>query len=180
MLLTILLRYRHPIILGVFPFLFFLLIDGAALAGSRRPVVGDEESRGTNVRWTTKGDVIVINYDLAGGADAKYKVQVIMKKENDPSFSIAPVTLEGNVGENVTAGTNREIRWYYRQDYPQGFQGEGYFFEIQVQELKGQSTWVYYMVGAAAVTGGVVALLLSRNQNSTPPQVELPMPPDRP
>jgi hypothetical protein len=102
-----------------------------------------------------------------------------MKRDNDPSFEAEPITVEGDIGEGYFSGTNREIRWYYRRDYPAGFEGEGYYFEIHVKQLGKQSKWLYYTVGAAAVVGGVVAFLVSKNQDELPPG-GIPLPPGRP
>ena len=169
-------QYRRPIILGLIPLLsiLFIIIPGYCQSTS------SEEAVGTNLRWTTKGDIIVINYDLIGPLDAKYDVRFAMKKENDPTFKALPQTVEGDFGEGFFAGTNREVRWYYRRDYPQGLQGEGYFFEIYVKLIKPKTDWVYYAIGGAAVTAGLIAILLTKSQDTQPPQSELPLPPGRP
>jgi hypothetical protein len=177
MILTAFLRYRRSIALFMLPFVSILVLHIPATA--QEPAAADE-TRGTNIKWTTKGDIIVVNYDLSGSPESKVAVSVVMKKEGDPAFSAVPLTVEGDVGEGFFAGTNKEIRWYYRRDYPQGFQGEGYYFEIHVQDVGQPTTWLYYVIGGAALTGGIIALLVSKNQNTVTPAVELPLPPDRP
>ncbi len=174
MIMKHLLRYQRQIVLAVLPFLAALLLHSPVMAQQE-----DEKPQGTNVKWTVKDDIIVINYDLKTDPDLKFKVDVVMKRETDPAFSAAPVTTEGDIGEGYFAGTNREIRWYYRRDYPQGFEGEGYYFEIHVQEIGKESKWLYYAVGAAAIAGGVIAFLVSKNQNELPPG-GIPLPPGRP
>jgi len=169
-------RLRKPVIAGLIPLFCWFALNVPATGQDK---VRDEQ-RISNVRWTTKDEVIVINYDLNGSTEDQYTVDITMKRENDPSFSAVPHTVEGDVGEGFFAGTNREIQWYYRRDFPQGFQGEGYFFEIHVRTISHQSTWLYYALGAAAVTGGVIAILVTRGQDHTPPTLELPTPPARP
>ena len=173
MIMKRILRYQRLIILGMLPLLSVMLLHTPALAQE------DEKPQGTNVKWTLKDDVIVINYDLKTDPDLKFKVDIIMKRETDPAFSAVPITVEGDVGEGYFAGTNREIRWYYRRDFPQGFEGEGYYFEIHVQQMGKESKWLYYALGAAAVAGGVVAFLVSKNQDELPPG-GIPLPPGRP
>jgi hypothetical protein len=142
---------------------------------------GKSDASITNIRWTSKKDVITINYDLNGTADQKYSVDIAMKKDNDSTFFIIPTTVDGDVGSEVAAGTNREIHWYYQHDYPKGFAGPGYYFEIHVKLVEQQSNLLYYIVGAAALSGGVVALLIGKGQNSTfRSNLDLPMPPGRP
>jgi hypothetical protein len=170
-------KYNRIIITGLFPFLILLLITDPGLAGQ-----DPSEEAGvhpTNIRWSVKDDVIIINYDLASNPDSKYKVDITMKRETDPEFTAIPLSVEGDIGEGYFAGTNKEIRWYYRRDYPQGFQGEGYFFEISIIETGKESAWLYYAIGAAAVTGGVLAFLISKNQGDIPVGT-IPGPPGRP
>jgi len=160
MILNKIFSYRRLIILGMLPLLLCLLVELPGFAQDS----SSDEARSANVRWTTKSVVIVINYDLIGETDAQYEIHILMKRENDPSFT----------------GNNREIRWYYRRDYPQGFQEEGYYFEIQVKTLAQSNTWLYYALGGAALTAGVIALIVSKNQTSSSSVLELPLPPGRP
>jgi hypothetical protein len=171
-------RYRRYITLLLLPCVCILLLQTRAVA---RGDEGGGDATITNIKWTTKNELIVINYDLNGATDTKYSVDIVMKRENDPAFSIIPKTVEGHIGQGAFAGVNREIRWYYRRDYPRGFEGEGYYFEIHVQTMSEKSALLYYIVGAAALTGGVVALLLGKGQGPTfNGNLELPMPPVRP
>ncbi len=170
-------RCRRGIKMVLLPFVAILVLHVPAAGQDSNPQDGP---RGTNIKWTTKGDLIIVNYDLNIPADQRVVVDVIMRKEGDPIFSAIPQTVEGDVGEGQFGGNSREIRWYYRRDFPQGFQGEGYFFEIHVREIGTPMTWLYYVVGGAALTGGIIALLVSKNQNTVTPAVELPLPPDRP
>ena len=170
--------YQRPMILVLLPFLCLLLFWTPAFS---RTSGTNEEPKSSNVKWTTKNDVIIINYDLSGSPDDKYIVSVLMKKEDDETFIIQPLTVEGDVGEGLFSGTNREMRWYYRRDYPQGFPGKGYYFEIQVKEISQTNMMIYYIAGGVAVVGGLVALLASKNQTNKPPDAgDLPFPPVRP
>lgn len=170
-------RIRKPVVCGLLPILLLLFTEpGGAAAG--RPA-DDEEVQGTNIRWTVKDDVIVINYDLLESVDIKYRVDVIMKREGDEAFAATPLTVEGDIGEGFFAGKNREIRWYYRRDYPSGFQGAGYFFEFRIEKIGEDNTLLYYALGAAAIAGGVIAFIVGGSQEE-PPVVGIPAPPPRP
>ena len=174
MIMKHLLRYQRPIVCAMLPLLALMLLQTPAQAARQ-----DDQPQGTNIKWTVKDDIIVINYDLKTDPDLKFRVDVIMKRESDATFAATPLTVEGDIGEGYFAGTNREIRWYYRRDYPQGFEGEGYYFEFKVQEIGKESKWLYYAIGAAAVAGGVVAFLVSKNQDELPAG-GIPLPPGRP
>ena len=176
MILTKFLQYQKPILFGLLPLLFALLIDVPAFAQEK----SSDEEKPTNVKWSTKEDIIIINYDLNSPTEEKYDVSIIMKREGDDSFAVVPAAVEGDIGTGLFAGTGREIRWYYRRDFPQGLQGSGYYFEIHIKMIKESSKLIYYIVGAAAVTGGLIVLLVSRNQNTTIPPLDLPTPPARP
>ncbi len=170
------LRIQRPIALLLLPLFLLLAIHAPARAGESLP----EDVKSSNVRWVTKGDVIVINYDLMAPTDGRYQIDIIMKNDKDPSFSVAPKTVEGDIGEGPFAGANREIRWYFRQDYPRGFEGEGYYFEIRVNPVRQQSNLLYYLLGGAAVAGGAILLLAGKSSSTTNGNTDLPMPPGRP
>jgi len=175
MILKTIARYQRTIILAMLPFvlLFVLEIPATAQDTSPAPYV-------SNIKWSAKGDIITVTYDLNGSADATYNIITVMKRENDPLFRAVPAAAEGDLGEGISAGVSREFRWYYRRDFPQGFIGEGYYFEVEVKQLPTSHTWMYYAIGGAALTIGIVALIASRHQNSTRPVIELPYPPPRP
>ena len=179
MILNKLFASARFILLGLLPQLLFLLVYTPGYSQEKQENVTDA-NRVTNVKWTTKDEVIIINYDLKGAPDGKYEVKVVMKREGDNSFVAIPRTAEGDIGEGFFAGVGREIQWFYRRDYPQGLQGAGYYFEFQVKTVNQQSKWLYYVAGAAALTGGVLAFIVTRGQDHTPPVLELPTPPARP
>jgi hypothetical protein len=89
-----------------------------------------------------------------------------------------PQNVEGDVGVGFFAGPGRQIIWSYKKDYPAGFQGEGYFFEVRVKSASGDNSWLYYTIGATAVVGGVIAILLATKEAAS--VKELPFPPGRP
>ncbi len=170
------LSIQRPVALLLLPLFLLLAICAPVRAGESQP----EDVKSSNVRWVTKGDVIVINYDLLASMDSRYQIDVIMKNDRDASFSVVPKTVEGDIGEGPFAGANREIRWYFRQDYPRGFEGEGYYFEIHVQPVRQQSNLLYYVLGGAAVAGGMIFLLAGKSSGTTNGNTDLPMPPGRP
>jgi len=168
---------RKPVVYGLLPILLCLLVKAPAVAGDRPSA--DEEVQGTNIRWVVRDDVIVINYDLLESVDIKYRVDVIMKREGDEAFAATPLTVEGDMGEGFFAGKNREIRWYYRRDYPSGFQGAGYYFEFRIEKIGEDNTLLYYALGAAAIAGGIIAFIVGGSQDE-PAVVGIPAPPARP
>jgi hypothetical protein len=81
----------------------------------------------------------------------------------------------------VKAGKDHEIRWYFRSDYPLGFSGKGYYFKVLIKPIEQKSNMVYYIIGGATVTIGIIALLLgSKSSDQAPATSGLPGPPGRP
>lgn len=164
----------RAITIVIIPILFTFFVTEISFSKNQ----SDESPVITNVKWVIKSDIIILTYDLLGSADNKYEVSVVMKKEDDPEFNIKPLTIEGDIGEGYYAGKNKEIRWYYRRDFPQGFSKEGYFFEIYVKPVATSKTWLYYVLGGIAVTAGIVAIITTKGEEAKPK--ELPYPPTRP
>jgi hypothetical protein len=170
-------KLHRPVALILLPVILLLLLHAPAAAQQSTT----NETRSSNVRWIKKNDVIIINYDLLGAPDAKYDVRVVMKKDKDPSFVFAPKNIEGHVGEGVMTGTNREILWYFRTEYTLRIQSDECYFEIQVKKMDEQSHLLYYIAGGAALVGGVLGIILSKNQSGGPELVgTLALPPARP
>jgi hypothetical protein len=170
-------RNRRLITIIIFPILALFLFHIPLAARMKE----GNEAKVANVRWATKNDILVVNYDLNGPSDSKYEIDIVMKNERDPDFSVIPTAVDGDIGQGAFAGANREIRWYYRHDYPKGFEGEGYYIEIHVKTVTDQSNLLYYIVGGAALTGGLIALVVGKGQSSTGNGIhDLPMPPARP
>ena len=154
-----------------------IVIDFPAIARGQ----SSQEGHVSNVKWVLKENLIVVTYDLNGSLDDSYDVSIVMRNEKDSSISIIPATVEGDIGAGRFAGVNREIQWYFRKDFPQGFQGGGYYFEIFVKPVQQKSNLLTYMVGGAVVTAGILALLLSSGSTDQPPaSASLPGPPVRP
>jgi hypothetical protein len=138
-----------------------------------------DEIHAENIKWNLKNETILVTYDLSGSSDQEFKLDITMRRESDPEFRITPTTVEGDIGKGFFSGTNKEIRWYYRRDFPQGLQGDDYYFEFKVSKLAKQNNLLYYIAGGVAVTAGIVALLAGKNPSAPPPH-ELPFPPMRP
>ena len=175
-MLNIFMKIRKPVISGMLPLFLCLMTDVKVLAGNEP---ADQDVQGTNIRWVVKDEVIIINYDLLEPSENRYRVNLVMRREGDDEFTALPQTVEGDIGEGFFAGQNREIRWYFRRDYPDGFQGAGYYFEFRIEIVGQDNTILYYALGAAAIAGGIIAFVVGRSQDE-PPEVGLPVPPVRP
>jgi hypothetical protein len=162
-----LLRHQKTIVLGLIPTLLCLFIDPQCFA--------------QDIRWMERGDIIFISYDLVGSPEDTYDVQVVMKLKNDTTFVAIPFSIEGDAGVGHFAGISRGIRWHYRQDFPQGFGGDSYYFEITAKRVTTPTNNFYYLIGGSAIAAaGVIALIVSLSSGSENTVHELPLPPGRP
>jgi hypothetical protein len=176
MLLIKINRFKRIIIFAILPFLLSCSIFTPGVAQNRN----SGEIQATNIRWKIADDIITIKYDLVAPPNETYKVSVFLKKESDSTFIFNPVSLEGDVGKGEFSGTSREIRWRYGNDI-EGFNlTDDYYFEVQVKSTAFFKKWMYYALGAAVVTGGLIAIISSGGNGTTNTVVELPVPPGRP
>lgn len=168
-----LLRWERVIVLMLSTPLLSFLLDAQAFAG-------DDTYRVTRVDWWIVLDEVIVSYDLDGSVDETYKVQLVLRRDGDISFSYVPTAVVGNVGEGKYAGRNNQIRWLYKKDAPQGFVGDDYYFDV-VADRPGGFPWLY-VAGAGAVGGVLVALLGGKKTDEVipPPPTKLPFPPPRP
>ncbi|HZY09729.1 MAG TPA: hypothetical protein VFF29_01100 [Bacteroidota bacterium] len=170
--------YRQVIISCLIVPLLSMILDVTAIARTTQ----QEEPRVSSVDWKVVGDIILITYDLVGSTEESYEISVVLLREKDPSFKAIPKSLAGDVEKGNFVGKGREIRWEYKKDFPEGLQGEDFYFEVSVQTISGGSSLLYIVIGGAVAAGGAVALLGGKKSESTPgpPGTELPSPPPRP
>jgi len=152
----------------------FMLCPAFLLFALGLPVVaqGQDRSAGRieNAKFVLVGKIIVITYDLVANSDVTYDISIVLRRDSDASFNVAPKTLSGAIGKGKYAGVGREIRWEYKKDIPGGLQGNDYHFEFLVQTIKeegGSNLWYYLAAGAVVVGGGVVYALVNGKSSTT-------------
>lgn len=163
--------FRRTVVTVIALPMLSLLINVSAFAGG-------EGFRLTKVDWWIERDEIVVSYDLDGQANEPYLVTIVLKRQGDPSFKFELATVVGKVGEGTFAGKNNEIRWKYKNDAPQGFIGNDYYFQVTVDQRKA-FPWLY-VAGGALAAGVAVAVLAGKKSESIPPPSGLPDPPPHP
>ena len=117
----------------------------------------------SNVRVTISGLRVTVRYDLTGSPHGEYNVALVLRNRNNPSFRYIPRMLSGDVGTGEYAGKNEEIEWDMTREFPQGLQGNGYYFVVDAEEAGGSASSVglfTWIGGAAVVIAAVVAYLI--------------------
>jgi len=169
-------RHRRSIAIALGVLFAGTIADIPAFAGPGP----DAPFRITHPDVRMEGDVVVITYDLEVSDNLPCTVAVELRRESDPSFSLVPTSVTGEIGDARKAGTARVIRWEYLKDVPGGFRGEDYYFTIEASR-PGGFPWFWVGLGAAATVGATVVLFSGKATSAgtqAAPQ-ELPMPPAR-
>jgi hypothetical protein len=159
-----------------------LLAESVPLAGALAS--GEGQTSIENVRFETSADLVKIYYDLNAPVDQVHDVRITLRRESDITFSYRPLNITGDVGTIVFPGQKRRIVWEILKEFPDGLQGEDFYFVIEAEyvEPEGTSPWLW-IGGGAAVVGGVVLLLSlgGKEPGPTPDNPNtFPLPPTRP
>ena len=172
-------RYQRRIIAGLMIPLLLWCVDASAFAA----VPPQEVIKATFKTVEVKPDHMIIVYELTAPTADSYEVSFVLLKEGSPSFRIPVRSASGDIGEGKFAGNARQVRWDYPKDCPTSVGGDGFYLEITVTKVSGSNLLYYLGLGALAIVGGGVAILVGGKQGgttaaSTP--TELPVPPSRP
>jgi len=103
-----------------------------------------------NVRLRREEDRLVVQYDLEGESD-EYEVELLLSTNGGTSFEPLPETVEGQVGEGVMPGPDRQIVWAVLEDLPKGLSGSGNRLRVAVEPDGGGG--VLWVLGSALVAG---------------------------
>jgi len=155
--------------------LFVELVPAAAFA--------EDEIAVRNVQYEVTGELVRIYYDLVGPLERVHKVTIFLRRERDTAFSYRPLYLTGDVGSVVFPGEKRRITWDFLKDFPEGMEGDDFFFTVEAEMVQTPGiNPLYWIGGGAAVVGGVLAIvLLSKGGENPPvPSPSFPLPPGRP
>lgn len=131
-----------------------------------------------NVRFEVSGNRILITYDLTGPSDQTYIIKVTLKRRQIPSYENVPKTVSGDIGEGKYSGTGRQINWEMLRDYPNGLEGDDYYFRIEAKMISQGSNFLYYLGGGVAVVGAAAYFLLVKK--ATVDEGNFPQPSGRP
>ncbi len=116
-----------------------------------------------NVKFESSGGMITISYDLQAPADREYAVRITLRRKQNSSYVYTPISLKGDCGEGAFSGSNKKVTWDFFKEFPQGLDGDDFYFTVRVEMLpqKGSNTWLYIGGGAIIAGGAAAAILLS-------------------
>ncbi len=148
-------------------------------------ILAEGDSLVKNVHFEVTGELVRVYYDLLGPKSQPYRVSLTLHREGDPKFIFRPDHVMGDANTVIFPGEKRRITWDFFRDFPDGLQGNDFYFtvEAQMMESPGGLSPLYWIGGGVAVLGGVLAIvLLSKGENSppTPAASGFPSPPGRP
>jgi hypothetical protein len=143
--------------------------------------VTDEQIKAQNVRFQAVGTKIVIRFDVEGPQDRDCTVKLILKREQNQSFAHIPRATAGDIGEGRFVGKDREISWDILKEFPQGLEGDDYYFVVEVELISRGMSPLWYVGGGLAIVGGVAAFLLGKSSPASATATEsFPKPIGRP
>lgn len=163
--------------------LAFMMVAYAVPLRANPP--GDEATI-KNIVFKVTGQVVEVYYDLIAPPNLYWNVTLVLKKRFAKGFLYLPLEVSGDVGEKVIPGENKKITWRIASEFPQGLPGEDCFFAVNAEvgaEVEGGINSTYWIIGGAAVVGGILtAILLSKGSKAVPPVPggTFPDPPARP
>jgi len=149
------------------------------------PAFAEDVLEVKNVRFEVRGELIYIYYDLVGDIQKAHRVAVYLRRESEPTFVYRPLNVTGELGTIVFPATGKRIMWEFTKDFPDGLQGDDYYFEVEAEapETSKPISPLVFIGGGIAVIGGIVAIVLAGGGDDTPPPptaTGFPQPPGRP
>jgi hypothetical protein len=150
------------------------------------PAFAEDAVAVTNVRFEVRGELIYVYYDLAGDGQKAHRVSLYLRRDSEPSFVYRPLNVTGEIGTIVFPASGKRITWEFTKDFPEGLQGEDFYFEVEAEAPGGTGgiSPLVFIGGGIAVIGGIVAIVLSGGGTDNPPppptDTGFPPPPGRP
>ncbi|MBF8295692.1 MAG: hypothetical protein HW389_2237 [Bacteroidetes bacterium] len=132
-----------------------------------------------NVRFQVSGNKIVVSYDLTGPSDRDYSIKLILRRKQVPSYEYAPKALAGDYGVGKFGGSGRQITWEILREYPNGLEGDDFYFHIEATLSSSGSNLLYYLGGGAAAVGAVVYFVVGK-KSAVVSEGNFPQPAGRP
>jgi hypothetical protein len=120
-----------------------------------------------------------ITYDLIGSRETKYVVTLYLQRENDPNSLRRLLRVEGDVGDDMLAGSGLTITWDM-SEIANPVEGARYQFALELRRAdSGGIPW--YLYAGAAVVGGVVyfAVRPAKEEKKIEDTGTIPLPPPR-
>ncbi len=110
-----------PFLLVPFLVLLFALVNPVQLSGQSKAVI-------TNVDFTVEGNQFIVTYDILKAKSGElFNIRLVITAVTGKSYN--PVTMTGDVGDNVTAGKGKRIVWDLEKDNV--FINEEIFVEVK-------------------------------------------------
>ncbi|HEX2869109.1 MAG TPA: hypothetical protein VHO03_18855 [Ignavibacteriales bacterium] len=128
---------------------------------------------------------VTVYYELKADPSKEYKINLLLKRTSQPSFTYIPENLEGDIDEGKFASGRRKITWRLSSREKSMFSGgDDFYFEVTARPVEAGTAWYYY-VGAALVAGGAAAAIVTWNSQGGDSgggqtNQSLPTPPGRP
>ena len=120
------------------------------------PILNAQELKVKNVKFEDKGETVVVNYDIEGEPERKYKITLTLAYDTGQTLPINAKCLKGDVGKNIKPGTGKEIVWELKEDYPFGLIGDGFVFGVTAESQKFSFGKMPLYIAGTGLVGGII------------------------
>jgi len=140
-----------------------------------------EVIRGATIR--RDGGELIVTYDLVSeDEDDEYEIELLLSTDGESTYDALPAAVRGDVGDDVQAGRNRQIRWAALEDFPTGLKDDtgSYRLRIAADKEGNAGWWVFGSVvtlgggAAAAVLTGLIDVASGGGDSPPPPNIPTP------
>lgn len=158
-----------------------VLLSGFVLSCRSNMDLADnsESPKIENFHFTQDDNLVTIHYDLiASPENSAFNVQLVLELNNGQFYEIPASSVSGEVGGNISPGTDKKIIWDVLEDFPQGLESDQIQFALNAwQPANNNRRWIYIAAGSLLIGGGISAAIMLNGRNGSS---GLPAPPSRP
>lgn len=128
-----------------------VLVVAVAVWGA--PSLYAQKAQIQNPDFHTEGLNVVVTYDLIGKQGKDYEVELLFSASGGESFDYEPQSVTGDVGKDISPGSDKRITWMVLQDFPGGLRSQNVQFKL-LYEKDGGGAFGWFLASLIAGGGG--------------------------
>lgn len=106
-----------------------------------------------NISFIQQGKEIIVNYDISGSFNKKFKVELYVSTDGGNNYSGPLKKVSGDVGDNIINGTNKSISWEVLEEMPD-FGGQ-VVFNVRADIIEEKIKCRFYLGYTATTTAPI-------------------------
>lgn len=127
---------------------------------------------------------LIVTYDLVSEEDDdEYEIELLLSTDGGTTYDALPTAVRGDVGDDVQAGRNRQIRWTALEDFPAGLKDDTGSYQLRIAaDKEGNAGWWIFgsvvTLGGGAAAAVLTGLVDVASGGGDPPPSPTPPPPN--